>query len=52
MIFKGKPITGSNNKKIMAMSDFESTSERDEWHKKLKAQALMNPNDSPNQDFH
>ena len=51
MIFKGKPVTSSSNKKIMAMSDFESTNERDEWHKKLKAQALLNPNEV-GQDFH
>ena len=51
MIFKGKPITSSANKKIMAMSDFENTSERDEWHKRLKAQSLINPNEAGS-DFH
>ena len=46
MIFKGKPVTSNSNKKIMAMSDFENTSERDEWHKRLKAQSLINPNEA------
>ena len=35
----------------MAMSDFENTSERDEWHKRLKAQSLINPNEAGS-DFH
>ena len=48
-------MTSSNNKKIMAISEFDSTQERDEWHKKLKDQALVDPNtgsDNLAQDFH
>ena len=51
MTYKGKSVTSSSNKKVMAMSDFDSTNERDDWNKKLRAQALLNPNES-NQDFH
>ena len=51
MTYKGKSVTSSSNKKVMAMSDFESTNERDDWNQKLRAQALLNPNES-NQDFH
>ena len=50
-----KLVTSSNNKKIMAISEFDSTQERDEWHKKLKDQALVDPNtgsDNLAQDFH
>ena len=44
-------ITSSSKKKIMAMSDFDSTNERDDWNQKLRAQALLNPNEV-GQDFH